>query len=172
MFLLFAELLWIDNLSSSLGACRHGFADCRDRILYFVALFLCSAPFFQNDSMLCASSLSVRNPCINKLLLYTEPLVWDVLPLLCPVFHATSASFAVFFFSKCLWQTLAANTESSWCMIFFCLLPLLPKTEFCCVNKTLVADGNPLVCVASSGLTLVPSCSYASFHSFFSKFPW
>ena len=53
--------------------------------------------FFKNDSMLCTSSLSVRNPCINKLSLYTEPLVWDVLPLLCLVFHATSASFTVFF---------------------------------------------------------------------------
>ena len=50
-------------------------------------------------------------------------------------------------------------------MMFFCLLPLLPKTEFCCVNKTL-ADGNPLVCVASSGLTLVPSCGNLFFTVF------
>ena len=59
-------------------------------------LLLCSSAlplFFKNDSMLCTSSLSVRNPCIYKLSLYTEPLVWDVLTLLCLVFHATSASF-------------------------------------------------------------------------------
>ena len=50
--------------------------------------------------------------------------------------------------------------------MLFCLLPLLPKIEFCFVNKTSIADGNPLVCAASSGLTLVLSCSYGFFFSF------
>ena len=120
------------NLSSTLGVCRHGFRWLQRQN----PVFCCVVPLFCQErfsafALPAFQTLSVRNPCINKLSLYTEPLVWGVLPLLCLVFHATSASFTVFCPNVCGKPFLPTqNRLDAWRF-----------SACCCVNKTLIADG-------------------------------
>ena len=130
------------------------------------ALPLC---FPRTIQCFCASSLSVRNPCSNKLSLYTEPSLGCFASSL-PGFSMQLLRPSPFFFQMFVANPFCQHRILLMHDVYLLFAPPSKNRVLLCYQNS-YCRRNPLVCVASSGLTLVPSCSYACLSQFFLQVP-